>query len=169
MPRRSQLVPKETLAGRTGGPDLRSKLARQGSRNGNQGNAGNVVDLRDKLSGLVSHQATHVHESPKVQRRVASVVFNGTSATQGAASTAVPAPVSARSVATVKRPVDGKTEEQTVRTFLHSLGLEKYVATFQSEEIDMAALGHMSDNDLKELGVPMGPRKKILLAIRGKE
>ncbi|XP_024376722.1 uncharacterized protein [Physcomitrium patens] len=163
---------QQTLAGRTGGPDLRSKLARQGSRNGNQGNAGNVVDLRDKLSGLVSHQATHVHESPKVQRRVASVVFNGTSATQGAASTAVPAPVSARSVATVKRPVDGKvpnTEEQTVRTFLHSLGLEKYVATFQSEEIDMAALGHMSDNDLKELGVPMGPRKKILLAIRGKE
>jgi hypothetical protein len=60
-------------------------------------------------------------------------------------------------------------EEQTVRTLLHSLGLEKYVITFQVEEVDMAALRYMSDNDLKELGVPMGPRKKILLAIRGKE
>jgi hypothetical protein len=127
------------------------------------------VDLRDKLSGLVTqtHQATQVHEGPKVQRRVASVVFNSSNVTQAVASTTVPNPVSAKPTATVKK--SSNAEEQTVRTLLHSLGLEKYLITFQTEEIDMAALRHMSDHDLKELGVPMGPRKKILLATRGKE
>ncbi|ONI30594.1 hypothetical protein PRUPE_1G260800 [Prunus persica] len=31
--------------------------------------------------------------------------------------------------------------------------------------IDMTALKQMGENDLKELGIPMGPRKKILLAL----
>lgn len=165
--------------GRDGGPrvqreqDLRSKLGqRQGFRTGNQARAGNNVDLRDKLSGLGSQnrQTVPANEVPRAQRRVASVVFNSSTVTRGVASTTAPAPVSARATATVKKPSDvPMAEEQTVRTLLHSLGLEKYVITFQTEEIDMAALRFMSDNDLKELGVPMGPRKKILLAIRGKE
>ncbi|XP_024365867.1 uncharacterized protein [Physcomitrium patens] len=175
--------------------DLRSKLGqRQGFRTGNQARAGNNVDLRDKLSGLGSQnrQTVPANEVPRAQRRVASVVFNSSTVTRGVASTTAPAPVSARATATVKKPSDvpmvhnlvllilksqsrkfhafrSQAEEQTVRTLLHSLGLEKYVITFQTEEIDMAALRFMSDNDLKELGVPMGPRKKILLAIRGKE
>jgi hypothetical protein len=56
-------------------------------------------------------------------------------------------------------------DDQTVGGLLHSLGLGKYSITFQAEEVDMAALRHMTDNDLKELGVPMGPRKKILQAV----
>jgi protein bicaudal C len=52
-----------------------------------------------------------------------------------------------------------------VAGLLHSLGLGKYSLIFQAEEVDMAALRHMSDSDLKELAVPMGPRKKILLAL----
>lgn len=162
-----------TRAGCTGEQDLRSKLGqRQGFRTGNQARAGNNVDLRDKLSGLGSQnrQTVPANEVPRAQRRVASVVFNSSTVTRGVASTTAPAPVSARATATVKKPSDvPMAEEQTVRTLLHSLGLEKYVITFQTEEIDMAALRFMSDNDLKELGVPMGPRKKILLAIRGKE
>ena len=64
------------------------------------------MDLRDKLSGLVTqtNQATQVHESPKVQRRVASVVFNSSNVTQGVVSTTVPVPVLAKPTATVKRP-----------------------------------------------------------------
>ena len=63
------------------------------------------MDLRDKLSGLVTqtHQATQVHEGPKVQRRVASVVFNSSNVTQAVASTTVPNPVSAKPTATVKK------------------------------------------------------------------
>ncbi|KAF3655233.1 putative zinc finger AN1 domain-containing stress-associated protein 12-like [Capsicum annuum] len=53
----------------------------------------------------------------------------------------------------------------TVTTLLNSLGLGKYAIHFQAEEVDMAALKQMGDRDLKDLGIPMGPRKKILLAM----
>ncbi|KAK9060271.1 hypothetical protein SSX86_020975 [Deinandra increscens subsp. villosa] len=55
-------------------------------------------------------------------------------------------------------------ENLTVEGFLRSLGLEKYLILLKVEEVDMAALSQMGDQDLKELGIPMGPRKKILLA-----
>lgn len=53
----------------------------------------------------------------------------------------------------------------TVASLLNSLSLGKYAIHFQAEEVDMAALKQMGDRDLKELGIPMGPRKKILLAM----
>lgn len=56
-------------------------------------------------------------------------------------------------------------EELTVSSLLQSLGLSKYSIIFQAEEVDMTVLRHMRDDDLKELGIPMGPRKKILLAL----
>ncbi|KAF9606863.1 hypothetical protein IFM89_029462 [Coptis chinensis] len=34
--------------------------------------------------------------------------------------------------------------------------------------VDMTALKQMGDHDLKELGIPMGPRKKILLSVAGR-
>ncbi|CAL9761226.1 unnamed protein product [Musa acuminata subsp. burmannicoides] len=59
-----------------------------------------------------------------------------------------------------------KPEEPfTVSSFLNALGLGKYAILFQAEEIDMTSLREMGDHDLKELGIPMGPRKKILLAV----
>ncbi|KAG0451457.1 hypothetical protein HPP92_026262 [Vanilla planifolia] len=56
-------------------------------------------------------------------------------------------------------------EPLTVAALLHSLGLGKYAIHFQAEEVDMSALRQMGDHDLKELGIPMGPRKKIMLAL----
>ncbi|CAN4124294.1 unnamed protein product [Withania somnifera] len=56
-------------------------------------------------------------------------------------------------------------DQPTVDSFLQSLGLEKYAIHFKAEEVDLYSLKQMCDNDLKELGVPMGPRKKILLAL----
>lgn len=56
-------------------------------------------------------------------------------------------------------------EQQTVDGLLQTLGLGKYAIIFKAEEIDMTALKQMGENDLKELGIPMGPRKKILLAL----
>ncbi|KAL9226294.1 hypothetical protein vseg_002124 [Gypsophila vaccaria] len=52
----------------------------------------------------------------------------------------------------------------TVDGFLQSLGLEKYAIYFRAEEIDMNALKQLGDNDLKGLGIPMGPRRTILQA-----
>ncbi|KAM0912123.1 hypothetical protein ACQ4PT_013001 [Festuca glaucescens] len=65
-----------------------------------------------------------------------------------------------------KRHVSPKNTEVplTVTGLLNSLGLEKYVCLFQGEEVDMTALSQMKDGDLKDMGVPMGPRKKILQA-----
>ncbi|KAM0941788.1 putative sterile alpha motif domain-containing protein [Dioscorea sansibarensis] len=60
-------------------------------------------------------------------------------------------------------------EPITVSGLLRSLGLEKYAILFQAEEVDMPALKQMSDHDLKELGIPMGPRKKILLAVLSRQ
>lgn len=56
-------------------------------------------------------------------------------------------------------------EPRTVGGLLASLGLSKYAIIFQAEEVDLTALKQMGDHDLKELGIPMGPRKKILLAL----
>ncbi|XP_062010028.1 uncharacterized protein LOC133726494 [Rosa rugosa] len=61
-------------------------------------------------------------------------------------------------------------EPPSVASLLHRLGLGKYAIIFQAEEVDIGTLKQMGDKDLKELGIPMGPRKKILLALlaRGK-
>ncbi|XP_022741400.1 uncharacterized protein LOC111292989 [Durio zibethinus] len=56
-------------------------------------------------------------------------------------------------------------EPFAVATLLNSLGLGQYTNHFKAEEVDMTALRQMGDRDLKELGIPMGPRKKLLLAL----
>ncbi|XP_024024307.1 ankyrin repeat and SAM domain-containing protein 6 isoform X1 [Morus notabilis] len=56
-------------------------------------------------------------------------------------------------------------EPRTVAGLLHALGLGKYAILFQAEEVDMTALRQMGDKDLKDLGLPMGPRKKILALV----
>ncbi|KAG5062005.1 hypothetical protein AAZX31_02G027600 [Glycine max] len=61
--------------------------------------------------------------------------------------------------------VQVQQSHQTVDGLLHALGLQKYAILFKAEEVDMTALKQMGENDLKELGIPMGPRKKILLAL----
>ena len=49
--------------------------------------------------------------------------------------------------------------------WLSSLGLDKYAATFAENEIDLDALRHLNDDDLKELGLPMGARRKVLAGV----
>lgn len=53
----------------------------------------------------------------------------------------------------------------TVTGLLNSLGLGKYAIHFQAEEVDMTVLKQMGEKDLKDLGIPMGPRKKIIQAL----
>jgi class 3 adenylate cyclase/tetratricopeptide (TPR) repeat protein len=49
--------------------------------------------------------------------------------------------------------------------WLQSLGLEKYEAIFSENEIDLDVLSALTEGDLEKLGVPMGPRKRLLRAI----
>ena len=53
----------------------------------------------------------------------------------------------------------------TVQLFLMASGLREYSSRFISEHIDLDALVLLSDEDLKSLGLPLGPRKKLLKAI----
>ncbi|EYU39200.1 hypothetical protein MIMGU_mgv1a021706mg [Erythranthe guttata] len=126
--------------------DLRFKLQRKSIEQANP----SARDLREKLSGTfysrpIESKPIPVRPKPALEvskppRKVASSVS--------------------------KQKVQQKVE--LVDSFLQSLSLEKYSITFQAEEVDMAALVHMKDEDLKVLGIPMGPRKKILLALESK-
>lgn len=50
--------------------------------------------------------------------------------------------------------------------FLAAHGLSEYVELFAEEKIDLEALILLNDTDLKDLGLPLGPRKKLMSAIQ---
>ncbi|KAL6217744.1 hypothetical protein ACLB2K_010961 [Fragaria x ananassa] len=128
--------------------DLRLKLQRKSFKqtSGTRSVSG-VRDLREKLSGTMKPQPMNADpprskvEAAKSARRTVAVA----------------------ALAPENHKVDTSVDE-----FLTSLDLEKYSITFQAEEVDMTALVHMTDEDLKALGIPMGPRKKILLALESR-
>jgi len=49
--------------------------------------------------------------------------------------------------------------------WLRSLGLEKYEAVFRDNEIEADVLPELTELDLEKLGLPLGPRKRLLKAI----
>lgn len=53
----------------------------------------------------------------------------------------------------------------TVTELLSQLDLERYASVFIENEIDFQTLGILTDADLKELGLPFGPRKRLLSAM----
>ncbi len=48
-----------------------------------------------------------------------------------------------------------------IATWLAEIGLEKYASTFEDAEIDFDTLPDLLEADLRELGLPVGPRRKI--------
>ena len=54
-----------------------------------------------------------------------------------------------------------------IEQWLDNLGLSKYADVFAENEIDLDAVGLLSEEDFKELGLPMGPRRKLLAAVDG--
>ncbi len=52
-----------------------------------------------------------------------------------------------------------------VASWLRSLSLGQYEATFREAEIDADILPELTDQDLEKLGVPLGHRKRLLKAI----
>eukprot|EP00250_Pteridium_aquilinum_P034506 c7678_g1_i1 orf=331-1002(+) len=147
--------------------DLRSKLKRNVTRGVPSGNDTSSVmkDLREKLSGPVP--------SPQARTQTVPVPQQRTSATAKATITAVATvsgskpPTASVKPSGVPKSTVGATQADAMNivSFLQLLGLSKYLITFQAEEIDMSVLRVMKDGELKELGIPMGPRKKILLAL----
>ncbi|KAM3731599.1 hypothetical protein ACB098_12G176200 [Castanea mollissima] len=141
---------------KVGARDLRLKLQKKSFGQASQrGPLSGVRDLRDKLTGLNDTQPMNVDppkrklEAPRPTRKSIAEV---------------PAPEPKKGT----NPAPRKKAGASVDDFLNSLGLEKYLITFQAEEVDMTALVHMTDDDLKALGIPMGPRKKIILALESR-
>jgi SAM domain (Sterile alpha motif)/Adenylate and Guanylate cyclase catalytic domain len=52
-----------------------------------------------------------------------------------------------------------------VAVWLRGLGLERYEDAFRTNEIDWDVLPELNEGDLEKLGLPLGPRKKLLRAI----
>lgn len=52
-----------------------------------------------------------------------------------------------------------------IAAWLRNLGLERYEPAFRDNEITAEVLPDLTDADLRELGLPLGPRKMILRAI----
>jgi class 3 adenylate cyclase/tetratricopeptide (TPR) repeat protein len=53
----------------------------------------------------------------------------------------------------------------TITQWLHKLGLDRYAEVFAEQEILFGDLSELTDADLKELGIPLGPRKRLLKAL----
>uniref|UniRef100_A0A8D0MM36 SEC23-interacting protein n=1 Tax=Sus scrofa TaxID=9823 RepID=A0A8D0MM36_PIG len=65
--------------------------------------------------------------------------------------------------------LDVENEEVlTLQETLEALSLSDYVSTFEKEKIDMESLLMCTVDDLKEMGIPLGPRKKIANFVKHK-
>ena len=53
-----------------------------------------------------------------------------------------------------------------IAAWLEKLGLAKYAPIFSENEVELADLSELSEDDLKEIGLPLGPRRRILKAVR---
>lgn len=49
--------------------------------------------------------------------------------------------------------------------YLRGLGLERFADAFRAAEIDAEILPELTEADLEKLGIPLGPRKRLLKAI----
>jgi len=54
-----------------------------------------------------------------------------------------------------------------IANWLARIGLGQYAQRFADNEIDVSVLRHLTDQDLKDIGIPLGHRRKILAAIAG--
>ena len=56
--------------------------------------------------------------------------------------------------------------EQNADAWLRTHGLEKYCEVFRENDVDMRALPHLSEEDLRELGVSLGHRRVFMAALK---
>jgi class 3 adenylate cyclase len=54
---------------------------------------------------------------------------------------------------------------QEIADWLGKLGMSEYADRFAENKIDVSVLRHLTDQDLKDIGVALGHRRKILAAI----
>ena len=58
---------------------------------------------------------------------------------------------------------------QDIAAWLEGLGMSEYAARFRDNRIDGSVLRDLTDEDLKELGIVLGDRRRLLRAIAALE
>src|SRR5271167_1809936 len=72
----------------------------------------------------------------------------------------------AKSICGLNAPHDaGKAAMQQIADWLEKLGMSEYAERFVENGISVAALPHLTDQDLKDIGVLLGHRRVMLAAI----
>ncbi|XP_026856172.1 Usher syndrome type-1G protein homolog isoform X2 [Electrophorus electricus] len=61
---------------------------------------------------------------------------------------------------------DDEPESSPLEVFLATLSMNEFISIFKREKIDLEALLLCSDDDLKGIHIPLGPRKKIMDACK---
>ena len=51
---------------------------------------------------------------------------------------------------------------RTTRQWLEDLGLGQYAEAFEAAQVELGDLADLTEDDLKDLGLPLGPRKRLL-------
>ncbi|KAG8087863.1 hypothetical protein GUJ93_ZPchr0010g11057 [Zizania palustris] len=125
-----------------------------------------VPDLREKLSGIQQLQLSSTIKIPKSLPEIAKSA-KPVQKREPPATTALPATKKVNEPSVPKQSQEKM--DSSLDNLLKSLDLQKYSINFQAEEVDMKALVHMNEEDMKSLGIPMGPRKKILSALASKK
>lgn len=64
-----------------------------------------------------------------------------------------------------QRQVSDEQDGDNLDLFLKSLKLQRFAAGMMKEQIDMESLYLLSDQDLVSLGIPLGPRRKLQVAL----
>ncbi len=54
-----------------------------------------------------------------------------------------------------------------IRQWLEDLGLGQYADAFEAEQVELGDLADLTEDDLKDLGLPLGPRKRLLRGAAG--
>ena len=52
-----------------------------------------------------------------------------------------------------------------LHVWLAARGLERFASAFEAAEVDLRALPHLTEDDFKEIGIPLGPRRLISAAL----
>ncbi|XP_038212042.1 Usher syndrome type-1G protein-like [Zerene cesonia] len=70
---------------------------------------------------------------------------------------------------TITSDEEGEGDESgyaSLERFLTAWGLSQYVQKFKDEQIDLDALMLLTESDLKSLGLPLGPYRKLVTAVQ---
>ena len=55
---------------------------------------------------------------------------------------------------------------ESIAQWLDKLGLGQYTQAFADNGVELDHLTHLTDDDLKELGLPLGPRRQLQAAVQ---